>query len=67
MISQTTERAFENAVESMLLENGWQKADLSDGTSKRHIRRTGRRLHQSHTTRRGRRSLASTAQALKAK
>ena len=29
MTSQTTERAFENAVESMLLENGWQKADLS--------------------------------------
>ena len=29
MTSQTTERAFENAVESVLLENGWQKADLS--------------------------------------
>ena len=29
MTSQTTERAFENAAESMLLENGWQKADLS--------------------------------------
>ena len=28
MTSQTTERAFEDAVESMLLKNGWQKADV---------------------------------------
>ena len=30
MTSQTTERAFENAVESTLLNNGWQKADVSE-------------------------------------
>ena len=29
MTSQTTERAFENAVEYTLLDNGWQKADVS--------------------------------------
>ena len=29
MTSQTTERAFEDAVESTLLDNGWQKADVS--------------------------------------
>ena len=29
MTSQTTERAFENAVESTLLNSGWQKADVS--------------------------------------
>ena len=29
MTSQTTERAFENAVESTLINDGWQKADVS--------------------------------------
>ena len=29
MTSQTTERALENAVESTLLNSGWQKADVS--------------------------------------
>ena len=29
MTSQTTERAFENSVESTLLNSGWQKADVS--------------------------------------
>ena len=29
MTSQTTERAFENTVEATLLNNGWQKADVS--------------------------------------
>ena len=29
MTSQTTERAFEDAVEYTLLENGWKKTDVS--------------------------------------
>ena len=29
MTSHTRERAFEDAVESTLLDNGWQKADVS--------------------------------------